>query len=94
MDHGWRLGENLNSDDYLLAPITFDDLIQAVCQKQQTVSRKTVHTALVELLEHQKNVTLNLMEDNMDIILHLIADAQNARFRGKSNFLFGDKAAE
>ena len=85
MKPAWRLGEDLNGSDSLLAPITFDELIGALRESGQAVNKTAVHAELVRLFEKRKSAMINLMEDNMDIIIKLASEGGEQPAVGRSD---------
>lgn len=65
----WKLGEDLDTYDNLLDPITFDALILAVHCNSRIINRAAVRAELNQILAIRKQDMMNLLEKNMDAIM-------------------------
>lgn len=63
-DNNWKLGKDLSSDDNILDPITFEDLILAVKCNCQFVNRVAIRKELDNIVAQRLEAMEYLLENN------------------------------
>ena len=75
-ERSWKLGEDLRTDDNLLDPITFDDLILAVHCNCRHINEETVKRELSEFLKMRFDDMLELLKINIGEIVRLAKEGR------------------
>ncbi len=71
MERNWKLGDDLTTDDNLLDPITFDDLILTVHCNCRRITEDAVKRELAEFLKMRFEDMLELLKINIGEIVRL-----------------------
>ena len=69
MERNWKLGDDLQGEDNLLDPITFDELVLTLHCNARTINEEAAKRALREIMTIRMEDLEFLLENNMDEIL-------------------------
>lgn len=75
-ERSWKLGEDLRTDDNLLDPITFDELILTVHCNCSVIDRESVLKEILQLFNYRLDDTIDLLDINMDEIIRLAKEGR------------------
>ena len=68
-ERAWKLGEDLVESDYLLDPVTFEELITTVRCNCKVITPEAVRSEMIHIMKLRNTDLAVLLENSMDAII-------------------------